>query len=532
MVIASVAGACRREAGVSPRASQHSDLRAGLASVVNAKAVPAFVVRSRTGRRLWSATREFYQKRSFAPVWLDRTAPAQRADALIDALLHAGSDALNPARYGASELARMRDDLSRANGQAEHDRAAVAFDARLTYLYFQYANDVENGTTEGHTERWKMRAPAFDPVASLEQALADDCVDATLQALQDRDPEYAALRKALARYRSIASGGGWPELPAAFRLKAGDHSPLIPVLAKRLAATGDYPRGDHSRAVYDDDLQNAVKRFESRHGLTADAVVGKAVVEALNVPAAERVRQIELNMERRRWLPVDLGARYVFVNVPEYRLEVHDHGNVPLAMRVIVGRKDAQTPAFSSQMNSVVLAPFWNIPTDIAENETLPSAMRDPEFFERTNMEVVDRRGRRVDPDSVDLSDPSEYRIRQRPGASNSLGLVKFMFPNPYNVYLHDTPADHLFTRETRTFSHGCIRIEEPEKLAQYVLSDQPEWTPDRIRTAMDARTQTTVTLREKIPVYITYFTVRASSDGNVMFFRDVYGRDSRRGAP
>jgi murein L,D-transpeptidase YcbB/YkuD len=214
------------------------------------------------------------------------------------------------------------------------------------------------------------------------------------------------------------------------------------------------------------------------------------------------------------------------VNVPEYRLEVWDHGSVPLAMRVVVGKKDAQTPAFSSAMSYVVLAPFWNVPADIAENETLPSAESDPSFLERTHMEVVDTRGRAVDPKSIDLSDARRYRFRQRPGDSNSLGLVKFMFPNPYNVYLHDTPADALFTRETRAFSHGCVRIEQPEELADYVLRDRPDWTPDRIREAMHGSEQTTVTLREKIPVYIAYFTARVAPDGEVHFFRDIYGRD------
>jgi L,D-transpeptidase YcbB len=199
---------------------------------------------------------------------------------------------------------------------------------------------------------------------------------------------------------------------------------------------------------------------------------------------------------------------------------------VPISMRVIVGRKSDPTPAFSGEMTYLVLAPFWNVPADIAEKETLPSAMKDPAFFRRTNMEVVDKRGRPVDPDDVDFSDTRAYRFRQRPGSSNSLGLVKFMFPNPYNVYLHDTPADALFSRETRAFSHGCVRVEDPETLADYLLGDHPEWTPDRIREAMHAAQQTTVKLRERVPVYITYFTARVSSDGQMMFFRDVYGKD------
>ena len=326
--------------------------------------------------------------------------------------------------------------------------------------------------------------------------------------------------------------GGWPTLPATFRLKPGGHSPLVAVLAQRLSITGDYAPAATTgppAAVYDDVLQDSVERFQRRHGLTPDGVIGPAVVEALNVPATDRVRQIALNMERWRWLPSDADSRRIFVNIPEYRLEVQDAGQVPISMRVIVGRKTTQTPAFSGEMTYLVLAPFWNVPADIAEKETLPSAMQDPAFFRRTKMEVVDERGRPVDPDDVDFSDTRAYRFRQRPGSSNALGLVKFMFPNPFNVYLHDTPADALFSREARALSHGCVRVEKPEALADYLLEDHPEWTPDRIREAMHAEQQTTVRLRERIPVYIAYLTARVSSDGQMMFFQDVYGKDSAR---
>jgi len=501
-------------------------------SIFTAKSAPRFVVRDRTGRRLWIATREFYQKRGFAPVWLDRGRPHQRAAELIDALQRAGEDALDPVRYGATDVARLRDDVARAGQARDEGRAAAALDARLTYLYLQFSSDLVNGVTEAHS-RLKRAGDVFDPNASLDDALAHDRVAAEIEKLQQRDPEYRALRNALVTYRKIAANGGWPEIPAATRLKPGERSPLVSTLAKRLAITGDYtPSGGTSAtdALYDDALQQAVKRFEERHGLEPDGIVGRTVVAELNVPADVRARQIALNMERRRWLPRDLGERYILVNIPEYRLEVYDHGSIPLSMRVVVGKKDSPTPSFSSDMNYVVLAPFWNVPEDIAERETVPSAIRDPAFLRRTNMEIVDKRGRAVEPDDVDLSDTGSYRFRQRPGSTNSLGFVKFMFPNPYNVYLHDTPADALFQRETRAFSHGCVRLEEPEKLAEYVLKDQPEWTADRLRAAMHASTQTHVTLHEKIPVYLVYLTARASADGRVFFFRDVYGRDGWKG--
>jgi len=202
---------------------------------------------------------------------------------------------------------------------------------------------------------------------------------------------------------------------------------------------------------------------------------------------------------------------------------------VPLTMRVIVGKKDTPTPIFSDAMTYVVFAPYWNVPDDIVKKETLPSVMRDPAFLERTNMEVLDRRGNAVDPSTVDLSDGAGYRFRQRPGTSNSLGLVKFVFPNEFNVYLHDTPAESLFARARRSFSHGCVRVAEPEKLAQYVLGDRQEWTADRIDQAMHSGQERTVKLARPIPVYLGYWTARVSADGLVQFSDDVYGIDARQ---
>jgi L,D-transpeptidase YcbB len=204
---------------------------------------------------------------------------------------------------------------------------------------------------------------------------------------------------------------------------------------------------------------------------------------------------------------------------------------VPLSMRVVVGKKDSPTPIFNDDMTYLVFAPYWNVPPDIVKDETVPQALRDPAFLQRTNMEVLDKAGKPVDPSSIDMEKVGDYRFRQRPGASNSLGLVKFMFPNQFNVYLHDTPADSLFARATRSFSHGCVRLEQPEKLAQYVLADQPSWTAERIAEAMRHGEETTVKLTHKLPVYLGYWTARVSADGILQFRDDVYGIDGRQSA-
>jgi murein L,D-transpeptidase YcbB/YkuD len=517
--------ACRRGPAESTHAVAQPDLAAALQAVLREKTIPSFAVPDASGRHLWTATREFYQKRGFEPVWRSAESAKHDADELIDALVHSDRDALDPARYRAAEVARLLKDLSR-NPTDQKDALSLALlDARLTYLYLQYATDVTTGITDAR-HRWKTPPERFDAAAALSDGLTRDCVGEALLELQQRDPGYAALRNALQRYRTIAEHGGWPSLPPDIRLKPGARGAAVALLAQRLSITGDYA-GPGAPASYDAGLQEAVKRFQQRHGLTPDGAIGRRTIQELNVPAAVRVRQIGLNMERWRWIPPRHGRR-ILVNVPEYRLEVQDSSGMPLSMRVVVGKKDAQTPTFSGEMTYLVFAPFWNVPADIAEKETVPSALKDAAFLQRTNMQIVDKRGRQVDPGSVDLSDTSRYRFRQRPGRTNSLGLVKFMFPNPYNVYLHDTPADALFTHEIRAFSHGCVRLEKPEKLAAYVLGDQPEWTEDRIQEAMNGSEQKTVRLRDKIPVYITYFTARASADGDVMFFSDVYGRDSR----
>jgi murein L,D-transpeptidase YcbB/YkuD len=341
------------------------------------------------------------------------------------------------------------------------------------------------------------------------------------------------LKALLARYREQKAKGGWPLVPA-IKLKPGQDSRHVPVLASRLAASGDYagtipPAGTSAR--YAPSLQDAVKAFQRRHGLADDGVVGPAVISALNVPIDRRIEQVAMNMERWRWLPRDLGDRYILVNIPEMWLDVYEKGTIPLSMRVVVGKADTPTPIFNDRMTYLVFSPYWNVPPSIAEGETMPALMNDPEFLARNNMEVLDTSGNVVDPATIDPDDPTAYRFRQKPGTSNSLGLVKFMFPNQFNVYLHDTPADSLFERATRSFSHGCVRVEDPVALAHYLLRDQPEWTAERIGEAMHAGEERNVKLKTPVPVYLGYWTARVRPDQTVQFRDDVYRIDRRLSA-
>ena len=445
-----------------------SDTAAGIAGILAAHP-PAFVARDRDGRGLWQLTRQFYQKRHDDPAWFNGRAASPMALDLARAIAGADRQGLDPDRYhlSASEL----DEVAAV--------AVPALDVRLTFLYLEYASDLSDGVDDlpRADPNWRLRGEPADVSASLRAAMASGHVVKALDDLAPASAEYAGLRLALAHYRDLASRGGWPRLPADLKLKPGQSDPAVPVLARRLAVTGDYAGPlDEAETRYGPELQQAVRTFQSRHGLDPDAVVGAAAVAQMNVPVEDRIAEIALNLERMRWMPRNIGERYVLVNVPEYRLEVHDGAEVPLAMRVVVGKKDTPTPNLPPRHDLPGLLADWNVPADIVQRETLPSALKDPAFLERTHMEVLDRSGRPVDPAAVDLG-RGGYRFRQRPGAANSLGLVKFMLPNEFNVYLHDTPAESLFGRVTRSFSHGCVRLEQPERLADYVLGDQAEWT-------------------------------------------------------
>ncbi|HVL67607.1 MAG TPA: L,D-transpeptidase family protein [Vicinamibacterales bacterium] len=504
-----------------------------LRAVVTGKP-PAYVGRDPEGAKLWKQTRAFYENREFVAAWIEKAKPRSQMDALIQALREADREGLDPELYNVSMLEERRKEASRGflTEKGFDPNEAGALDVWLTYLYMKYASDLADGLSDlvRADTSWKIEPEKFDPQQHLERALAENNVRQSLLDLAPPVPEYQRLREALAEYRQRQTAGGWPRVPA-MKLKPGQKSPHLAALARRLAASGDYsgpiPDGGQP-TVYSPELQEAVKRFQRRHGLADDGVIGPEVVAALNVPIERRIAQIAMNLERWRWLPRDLGKRYILVNIPEMQLDVYDGDRVPLSMRVVVGKADTQTPIFNDQMTYLVFSPYWNVPDSIAQGETLPALMADPDFLARNNMEILDRSGNVVDPAAIDLSDPSSFRFRQRPGTRNSLGLVKFMFPNQFNVYLHDTPADSLFERATRSFSHGCVRVQEPVALAEYVLRDQPEWTRERIEEAMNSGKESTVKLKEPLPVYLGYWTARVRPDGTLHFRGDVYNIDRR----
>jgi murein L,D-transpeptidase YcbB/YkuD len=387
------------------------------------------------------------------------------------------------------------------------------------------------------------RRDLFDAAGALRAAVASGRLQEAARAAAPRIGQYERLREALSHYRTLIGHPAWasslPALPPGPRntppkLEPGQPYAGVDVLRERLIALGDLPATTPPAALYDEALSAAVSAFQQRHGLTSDGVIGRGTFAQLQVPPAARVRQLELMLERLRWTPLMQGPRMVVINVPEFTLRAYevqdDRVVVRATMKIIVGKAlNTRTPLFVEQMRFIEFQPFWNVPPSIARGEVVPRLRRDPAYWDREGFEFVVGSGvvTALSPALLDETVAGRARIRQRPGPKNALGDIKFVFPNNDNIYLHHTPAVSLFARDRRDFSHGCIRVEQPVALAQFVLRDKPEWTEQRIRAAMSEGGPITLRLAEPIPVLITYGTAIVK-EGRVHFYDDIYGHDRR----
>jgi L,D-transpeptidase YcbB len=333
---------------------------------------------------------------------------------------------------------------------------------------------------------------------------------------EDINESYARLKDELGRYYEIQKKGGWqPIVTTEKKIKLGANLPEVAGIKRRLHATGELPGTDTSM-LFTDTLENAVKTFQERHGFKPDGIVTPALVKEMNVPALQRVQQILLNMDRMRWMPSRPDGNLILVNIPEFMLHVWEGKQKAFDMVVVVGKEGHNTTMFTGNLNQVVFSPYWNVPPSIVQKEILPEIEKNPNYLASQNMEVTG-----TDEDGLP-------EIRQLPGEKNSLGKVKFLFPNSFNIYFHDTPAKELFNRSKRAFSHGCIRLAEPEKMAQYLLRHQPEWTPERISEAMNSGKEKFVKLKDPVPVFITYYTAWVDEYGKMNFREDIYGHDAK----
>lgn len=345
---------------------------------------------------------------------------------------------------------------------------------------------------------------------------------------------YYALQAMLERYLSLRDSGGWPAFSSTGpALENGDVSEEIPAIRDILWRTGDLAENARGDVHFDGELQRAVVRFQERHGLSTDGIVGKRTRLALSVDVDARITQLQLNLERARQLPPDPGERYIWINTAAFELDVYEGSRVPLSMRVIVGKQEHQTPVFSEKLRYLVVNPYWHVPTKLAVRDLIPALLRNPDYFNRRGIRVLSgwqSDATELDPQSInwaayDRSQYLPYKLRQDPGPGNALGRIKFMLPNRYSVYLHDTPGTHLFERPVRTFSSGCVRVEKPLELARYVIG-RDDIESQQLEAIIDAGENQVISLPEPIPVYMVYQTAWVDTNGNAQFREDIYERD------
>ena len=435
----------------------------------------------------------FYSRREFKPAW-----NAADAALLLDIVRNASDHGLQPGDYHVDAIERLTGNPSRA---AERDLL-------LTDAFLLFGSHLLSGKVDAENivPTWCLTPRTHDLAAALDTALDAGDVTTVLGGLSPDHPAYHRLRMALADYRALAARGGWMPVGKGPAMRRGDSGPRVDHLVQRLFATRDI---DTIAPAFDDVVEAAVRRFQHRHSLEEDGVAGVRTIAALDVPVEERIRQLELNLERWRWLPETLGSRYALIDIPSFSLQVIENGRTVLEMRIVVGKDYQRTPVFSSEIGEVVFSPYWNVPASIAAKEIWPRVSRDRGYLAREHMEVL-----------------SSGRIRQTPGPWNALGRLKFLFPNPHGVYLHDTPAKSLFARAVRAFSHGCMRIEQPVELAEYLLRDTG-LTREEIIARSESGIEKTVKVLHPLPLHVLYWTALVDESGVVHFTPDIYSRDA-----
>ncbi|PWT70173.1 MAG: murein L,D-transpeptidase [Bacteroidetes bacterium] len=467
--------------------------------------ISTFISRFPQFKSLTNDLQTFYSARQYSYAWYDTAGRIEQADNLFNKIMNIDEE-------GISQKAVYLDTLS--SMMAETDaKPDPQKELMLTSQYFDYAHKVWGGLTEKQTRslNWFLPKKKLDLPFLMDSLLRDTSSSLIKKGYSIR--QYDLLKGYLKRYRSLDSLKKWNPIAdenKSYRL--GDTSKVIGQIREKLFLVGDLPVNSSSNH-FDKELEAGVKSFQARFGLKQDGVVGPDFLRQLNAPVSNYIKQIIVNMERSRWIPVQLTDEYLVVNIPAYQLIAYDNDKVAFRMNVVVGKAVHKTVIFNGDLKYIVFSPYWNVPPGIMRNEVLPAIKRDPGYLKRNNMEW------------------NGNSVRQKPGPNNSLGLVKFLFPNEYNIYLHDSPAKNLFNEETRAFSHGCIRVAEPKKLAVYLLRKDPGWTEKRIDKAMHASREQYVTLKDHVPVYIAYLTAWVDNTGKLNLRKDIYNRDQHLAA-
>ncbi len=514
---------------------------------------------------------KLYEERNYVPLWIENGGPSSQAYEMIEIIRNSDNEALDPDYYNISEIESIlkRIEQDRNSGDSYDALDLAELELLLSNSFLTYTHDLHYGRVRA--EQINLELLSGERPVNLSKllvtAVETDQVQETLEGLLPKYPMYAMLRISLKEYREIAAKGGWQPVAYGNKFKKGARGQRVLALSKRLKVTGELDSSIPGSEVFDDSLDQAVRKYQQRNGLYVDGVVGISTIEALNVPVEERISQIELTMERWRLLPQYLGNRYILVNIANYHLYGIENNNDTINMRIVVGKPQWNTPMFSEEMTHLIINPYWNIPPSIFKDDIAPKIMEDSEYMSKQNMDAMGLKAPEkivveeaevvevvenveatevTDGDNTGETELSEveiqnkkaqeeyiskvlsgkYRLRQNPGPGNPLGRIKFLFPNKHSVYLHDTPNRGFFKKAQRNFSHGCIRVEKPLELAEFVLSSNPSWTQNTIQSSINKMKTKTVHLDESITVYILYFTTWVDNEGTVNFHKDIYGLD------
>jgi murein L,D-transpeptidase YcbB/YkuD len=479
----------------------------------------------------------FYDAGGYAPAWLNNNAPTQQAQTLIDVLKQADAKGLNAEDYDGS---RWTDRLARLR-QSPSPAERARFDAALTVCVMRYVSDLHIGRVNPQHFKFNLdiSAKKYDLPTFLRDKLIHGAdVRAGLEEVEPPFAGYRRTQKALQQYMELWRQDDGEQLPVPAKpVDPGGTYDGVPRLTRLLRLLGDLPDGAvaENSSIYNGPLVDAVKHFQARHGLGPDGRLGTQTLKQLNMPLSFRVEQLRLTLERWRWVPYQFPRPPIVVNIPEFRLRTYNQdGTIDLMMNVIVGKAYRhETPVFERDMKYVVFRPYWNVPPSILRSEIVPAIRKDRDYIAKKNYEVVTPQGRvvtsgTISDDLLQQLSAGKLMVRQKPGPTNALGLVKLMFPNEYNVYLHSTPSQQLFSQTRRDFSHGCIRVEKPAELAAWVLRDKPEWSLERVGAAMQTgKDNVQVNLTNPVPVLIIYGTAVVDQQNEVHFFDDIYGYDA-----
>ena len=475
-----------------------------------------------------------YDTAKLQPIWVTTTGPGKKAEILLAALQNSSNDGLVPEHYQVSRITSL--------WQSKAPDKLIELDTLLTTALVLYGHDAQYGRADSGKNNPALRAKnedalAFNGLTLTQTALSSPDFNQFLTSLFPPHKYYKNLRAALPHYQALDAAGGWPSVASGKSIHPGEQEARIPAIRTRLQGEGFLQSTASDSPVYDEPLVQAVTSFQRRHGLTDDGVIGQNTIAAMNIPAHHKVRQIILNLERWRWEAHDLGQKYILVDIAGFTLEGIADNTVILEMPVVVGALHHETPIFSDQIEYMDLNPYWNIPVKIARDEMLDELKKNPNYLNAKHIRLFSDRtseASEINPGSLNWKQVSpqkmgQFKLRQDPGKWNALGAIKFIFPNSFSVYMHDTPAQSLFKRSNRAFSHGCIRLGSPLKLAEFLMGGAEKgWPPERFKGIIDTGTRTIIRLPEPLPVHITYQTVKSDQDGTIFFYPDIYNRDQQ----